>query len=53
MIGPRRWIVTESVQSHDVNSEMVTKYGPIFLQISVNISLIYAILAIKHDYSIH
>ena len=54
MNGPGRWIVTEIIQQ-PIDCEMVTKYSPIFFfwQILMNISLIYAIIAIKHDFSIH
>ena len=32
---------------------MDSKYSPLVLQSLMNISLIYAIIAIKHDFSIH
>ena len=52
IIGPERRIVTESILLH-VDCEMVTKISsPIFF-INFDILLIYAIIAIKHDFSIH
>ena len=52
MIGPGRWIVTESIQPC-VDYEMMTKYSPIFLANFDQCFIIYAIIAIKHDFSIH
>ena len=52
MIGPGRRKVAESIQPC-VDCEVVTNYSPIFLANFKNISLIYAITVIKHDFSIH
>ena len=52
IIGPKRRIVTESVQPH-VECEKMTKYSPIFITNFANISLIFAFKVIKYDFSIH
>ena len=52
MNGPERCIVTENVQLC-VDCEMVENIVPYFSSILMNILLIYAILTIKHKFSIH
>ena len=43
-------MITENIQQHIIDREMSTKYSLIML---INISLIYAMIAIKHDCEIH
>ena len=52
MIGPERWIVTENAQPR-IDCEMVTVYSSILFAFFISSSLMYAIMAIKHEFSIH